>query len=191
MLNRASALIRALLHGSCPPAIRRLVMTVSVDAVKAVFRGWLRPHVREERGEVVGPSLADVNAAPAVQPEMLSVRVKAPGLHGGPRSVFFCEPIARLAVTHSDLANALPLKTSTGLGRTVRQVPTVHVALLPALATTTPESSADSGRGAPDQSKDCPSMVRATREVLEGWHLGQFYHVGVRAISQRTGDEVV
>jgi hypothetical protein len=81
------ALIVALLHLGSPTTVAGLVVTVHVDAVERVAVG-LRPHVNQERGEIVTPAVTHLNAASAIQRVGALARVGASFLGVTPRDVF-------------------------------------------------------------------------------------------------------
>jgi hypothetical protein len=61
-----SSILQLLAHGR-PPTVSRLVIPVSVDAVKSMFWTWFLAHVLYKYPEVTFPSLAHRNAATTIK----------------------------------------------------------------------------------------------------------------------------
>lgn len=79
------ALVGALLLLGCPPAVSWLVIAVAVRALYGHVGGSVA-HIRKEVGEVL-PSVANLNASPAIRPVIVVVRVCASLFHVGPTLV--------------------------------------------------------------------------------------------------------
>ena len=60
------ATVARLLRLSGPAAVLRRVRAVVVDPVYRVFRGWFAAHVRQERREVIAPSVTHADTAPSI-----------------------------------------------------------------------------------------------------------------------------
>lgn len=72
-----SAPVQRLLKPCRPATVSRLVIAVIVDAINGRSR-WASTHVGDERFKVVAPTIANSNAAPAVDGEFLVSRIQAP-----------------------------------------------------------------------------------------------------------------
>lgn len=83
-----SGLVARLLFFCRPAAISRLIISVIVDAINAVSRPRLWPHVRVEVRKAVVPSIADFYAAPTVYRVFCAGRRIAAIFHVRPRPVF-------------------------------------------------------------------------------------------------------
>jgi len=82
-----AAIDRLLLHGR-PSAVSRRVSVVVIDALQRQSRSWPAAHVRDERGEVMAPSIAHGDAAAAVTRVRLRVRIDAALNHRLPDVIF-------------------------------------------------------------------------------------------------------
>lgn len=71
----------------CPLAIRRLVMSIGIDAINRGAWKWLRPHIAKKRGEVSAPFVAHMNATTAVVRILRHAWVVAAILHVLPSAV--------------------------------------------------------------------------------------------------------
>lgn len=77
---------RSLKFPSRPATITRLVVAVRVDSIDGqAFRA--RPHIRDEREEIVAPSVADHDALRAIEPVVAGRGDVTPGLHAAPDCV--------------------------------------------------------------------------------------------------------
>lgn len=79
----AVSLVLALFLASRPSAIVWAVRAVVVSALDRVA-GWTRPHVSQERGEVVAPLVTDRDASAAVVREVSVPFVETPDLQSNP-----------------------------------------------------------------------------------------------------------
>jgi hypothetical protein len=103
-----------------PTAIARFVVAIVVDAVKLVL-WWARAHIFDKRGEVMAPSVAHRNAAPAPVGVSRVRRVVAAAAHIAPRLVFAAAAGSCFVTMNSrTLARALAMET-TAASRAPRQ----------------------------------------------------------------------
>jgi hypothetical protein len=82
-----SATVVVLLNSGGPAAILRRVRSVVVKAVKGIPR-WARPHVRQERTEIIPPAVAHNDAAATVQPTFMVREPIAASFSLAPHAVF-------------------------------------------------------------------------------------------------------
>lgn len=78
--------ISGLFDRGCPAAIPRLIVSICVDTVERVLRGWFWPHVAFEVSET-HPLVAYRNAPPAVVLPVLELGIKTPSFHAQPRAI--------------------------------------------------------------------------------------------------------
>ena len=106
------AAVSALLNSGRPSAIAGLIVAIVVDAVNGMLGRRARRHVIQKRFKVF-PSLADLDAAPAIARIAISVWVPAPLDHAKPNwmkrmarqamrlQLFFSETTTRFCVTRA------------------------------------------------------------------------------------------
>jgi hypothetical protein len=99
-LCELSTSVRGLLFTSGPTNIARRVITIIINTLDRIRRGWSRPNMIEERLETSAPFLGNLNSATAVAVKALNANIAAPALHRSPNRVFRCSPaLASLAVS--------------------------------------------------------------------------------------------
>lgn len=76
-----------LIEATRPSAVSRLVVPVHVDALNRMA-ARARPHINQERGEAVPPTVAHRNPTPAVVLEGSRIWVEASRFGGAPRPIF-------------------------------------------------------------------------------------------------------
>lgn len=96
----------ALHHTSRPSAVASRVGTIVVDSVKTLIR-WTRPHVSQERAEVIAPFLTHGDASTSITVKIRRSRVVASRLCVLPRGIF-----ARFTGTVDRLRSFLAAATS-------------------------------------------------------------------------------
>lgn len=90
MLCRALALITALLDWCSPPHVSRFVVSVDIDTVETVSRGGTPSHMGKERGKVLAPDFADLNASAAIVSVVGAVGIGAAAAHFLPCPILGC-----------------------------------------------------------------------------------------------------
>jgi len=80
-ISNADACFRSLLPHRRPPAIPRLVISVSSTRSIVWTRRRLGAHVIQEHHEALQPSIANLDPTAAVQVKMIVPRIEAPFLH--------------------------------------------------------------------------------------------------------------
>ncbi len=81
-------LVHALFSRSCPSAIRRFVMSVRIDSIDGVLRGWTRAHVGVEGLEGFTPARAHGDTAAPIVGETFTRRASAAIVHAEPNPPF-------------------------------------------------------------------------------------------------------
>lgn len=149
--------IPGLFLGSCPSDIAWLIAACTVDSVKRVARGRLRPHVRVERFERAFPSFAYRDASATVAVVLLMMRVSASLDHPAPNPVF-----GRSCLAMGALGNprAFSLETAATLRvPRVERIGSDHL-VIPALTSTVPAHPG-------------PSLVQADHRQSSKYQTGQ------------------
>jgi hypothetical protein len=147
-----SPAISNLFRLSGPPAVAGLVVAIGVDSVDGVAWAGTSPHICEERGEVVAPSIADRDAAPAIVRVASGPRVSASRQHARPRVVFGGNPVeSGVSVTAPPLADDVSFQAATRARSTSQELTS---------------SRCDGGAA---RTKAVPAAVA----MLSGWRLRQ------------------
>jgi hypothetical protein len=89
--------ILPLLGVGCPPAIVGTVARFVIDAIERIGWRWSKPHVGEERHEIMPPAVAHADATAAVASKTGMLRAVAPPVHLIPSDVFKSRPLAPLS----------------------------------------------------------------------------------------------
>lgn len=144
VLNIAARIV-ALLFRCGPAAIARFVIAVHVrEAIYGMSFTRSRSHIRIEGRKVVGPSLANRNAAPAIQAVFIVIRIIASVFHVKPDVVFvrtscpFRLPIQRPMLAYLGSVE-LNFVATAGDRSTTRKLSGRYGALLSAVTSAMPE----------------------------------------------------
>lgn len=169
--NDATSGIMGLLSWSCPPAVRRSVIPVIVNAIKCVRNARARPHIGRENGKVV-PFWADRYPSPAVVVISGSVGITTTAAHSRPDAVKRV-PVNLAGSTSMRLgANGKILSptTSARTGGAASQVATRHGGCAPAITLTVPHN-AMRRRSAKQPQHDKPTEPPAGQiRAWDCWH---------------------
>lgn len=113
----------ALLLGRSPSHVGGLIVSVAVDPVNRMVRGWPSPNVSQERSERVTPAVTHTNSAPPVDGERSIVRIRAARPHLAPYGIL---GRVRAAVCGRAFGELLSVETSTRSGVPAPQVQLTH-----------------------------------------------------------------
>jgi hypothetical protein len=138
------ATVERLLASGRPATVARFVVSVIVDAVNGVVGGRTRPHISQERGEVIAPAVAHGDASPAVIRPALDVRVVTAVLEADPGRVFHGLPLAAVGAAVAMLRkrgrHKFVATTPAGRNSNSLQIASANGPFAAAVATTDPVS---------------------------------------------------
>lgn len=123
-----------LLNLGGPAAVLGGVMPVIVNAINAMIRTWLAPHVLEKGQKASPPATAHCDSAPTPIFELGVVGVVAPLDHVDPSRVLGSLPVAGFPVGDFDFGSLLSLETTAALDTVVQYVVRGYDLLVSAVA---------------------------------------------------------
>jgi hypothetical protein len=116
---RCVALIPVLCSPVCPSTILRFIVSVVINAINGVFRGWLKPHIIQKVSETIYPSVTDLDAASAIVNISVVGDIGTSYDHVIPRAIF-CNILHSQAVLLCGVVIAVRKLLSTKASATLR-----------------------------------------------------------------------
>ena len=159
-----------------PMAVGRLIVTIVVNSVNRVKRGWLTPHVRQKGLEIVNPAVTNLDTAPAISRVFRIGGVEAAPLERSPSLKF---KAGALAVKVCALQAICLKSTLAGLGLQasaaklcLTKVCTGAYGQLAAITATFPHGIMRAGSGNSTKNSKAPKTL--TRKVKKFSHDASF-----------------